>query len=352
MAKRKILAPEKQTKKPSKSMPQVEVALCIPSTVISHSNARNLQQATFIAYQIAKAATLYNVSEIVVLSIPDTEAVAENSGPKVVSAATGGQKIMFDEVANSPKVEQNRNDDDSLLLATLLQYFVTPPYLVKAVFKDSKFRKKFKYAEKLPKIPSLPFMANNNVHKDFKEGLSVAKKTPKIVKKNKKVSGKKLSVTKYVNIGGDELLELAGPDIPVNVRVTVDVKNKKVVSPRDAYGVSGNKSTFGYFVRVSRSFTSIFTESTFPSGYTKSYYISCDDFYGKPDTGIKKETFGDISEGKILLVMSNWKHLEASFLVEAFEGVAKVSELFDGEIEMEQGIRVEDAVMVGLARCR
>ncbi|RLV85496.1 putative methyltransferase [Meyerozyma sp. JA9] len=355
MAKRKISAPEKPTKKPSKSMPKVEVALCVPSTVISHSNARNLQHATFIAYQIAKAATLYNVSEIVVLSIPDAEVVAEKTGPKVVSAATGGQKIMFDDVASSPKTEQNhktRTDDDSLVLATLLQYFVTPPYLVKAVFKDSKFRKKFKYAEKLPKIPSLPFMANNDVHKDFKEGLSVAKKTPKIVKKNKKVPGKKLSVTKYVNIGGDELLELAGPDIPVNVRVTVDVKNKQVVSPRDAYGVSGNKSTFGYFVRVSRSFTSIFTESTFPSGYTKSYYISCDDFYGKPDTGIKKETFGDISEGKVLLVMSNWKDLEASFSVEAFEGVDKVSELFDGELEMEQGIRVEDAVMVGLARCR
>lgn len=357
MAKRKAGAPEKPVKKPSKSMPGVEIALCIPSTVIAEANARNLQQATSIAYQIAKAATLYNVSEIVVLDIPNQQDVADSAGPIIAAAATGGQKITFNDEIIEPQSEQKPSqaqaeNDESLLLATLLQYFVTPPYLVKAVFKNSKFAKKFKYAEKLPKIPSLPFMANNNVYKDFKEGLSVAKKTPKIVKKNKKVSGKKLTVTKYVNIGDSELLELNGPDIPVNVRVTVDIKNKQVVSPRDAYGVVGNKSTFGYFVRVCRSFTSIFTESTFTDGYTKSYYVGCNEFFGKPETGIKKERFSDITNGKILLVMSSWQHLQTSFESEAVDGVEKVGDLFDGELELETGIRVEDAAMVGLAKCR
>lgn len=355
MAKRKLSEPEKPTKRPLKTPREPELALCVPATAISSANTKSLQQATYVAYQIARAATLFNVSEVVVLSVPPAQAAAEKPGPTVASAPTGGQKITFDEPETTPKIDPKQHlhdDEDSLLLATLLQFFVTPPYLVSAVFKDSKFRKKLKYAEKLPKIPSLPFMANNNVDHHFKEGLSVPKRTPKIVKKNKKVPGKKLSVTKYVNIGRDELLELAGPEIPVNVRVTVDVRNRQVVSPRDAYGIAGNKSTFGYFVRVANNVASIFTESTFAEGYTKSYFLSCDTFFGTADTGIKKEHFSEIKEGKVLLLMSNWNHVEASFRAEPVEGVQKVSELFDAELDMEMGMRVEDAVTVGLARCR
>lgn len=369
MAKPKTEETAKATRKPAKIQSSTKVALCVPSSVISKSNARNLEQITNIAYQIAKAASVYNVSEIVVLDIPTADEIqkkleAEANKAVQLEGDKGNKKIKFnisnEEIVAGAKseegpaaeklVEKEENENNALLLATLLQFFVTPPYLVKGVFRASKYNKKFKYAEKLPKLSNLPFMNNNGVIEDFKEGLTVPKHTPKIQKKNKKVSAlKKLKVTKYVNVGQSSLLELNGTEAPVNVRVTVDVKNKKIVSPQEAYGVTGSKASFGYFVRYAKSFSSIFTELSFPSGYTESVFVQADDFFGKAKDS-KLDTVDKVGKGEVLFVVSNLKDLEYSFSQEKIPGVEQVTEMFDSQVKVPPGLRIEDAALVALAK--
>lgn len=369
MPKDKTESGSKVTKKPSKSAGAVQTSLCIPSSIISKSNARNLEQITYVAYQVAKAATIYNVSEIVVLDVPSVEErenKAEVDSQKAVKLAgeKGNVKIKFnisnediiretssDSTTATEELKENpENENNSLLFATLLQFFVTPPYLVKGVFAASKFNKKFKFAEKLPKLSTLPFMTNNNVISDFKEGLTIPKHTPKIIKKSKKVSAlKKLKVTRYVNTGGATPLELNGQEVPVNVRVTVDIQNKKIVSPQTAYGVSGSKASFGYFVRFAKNFSSIFTELSFPGGYTESVFINADNYFN-PTGNATLPQAEKATGGQILFVVGNLHDLEYSFAQDAIPGVGKATEMFDSEITVPAGLRIEDAALVGLTK--
>lgn len=399
MAKRKIEAEAVPVKKPIKTTPAVGYTLCIPSTVISAANAYNLAQITSIAYQVARTATIYDVSEIVVL---DTPSLAErkielerSAGKNIILGSTnkGGKKIKFnddmaDVIPTTPVEEENEeedaglegikppqsedesfggpltdrkgsNENNAMLFATLLQFFVTPPYLAKSVFAQSPFKEKLRYAHKLPKISTLPFMNNNEVGKDFREGLTIPKHTPKIVTKGskKKVSPRnKLSTTKYVNVGLSEPLELAS-EVPVNVRVTVDLKNKCIVSPLQAYGVIGCKSSFGYHVRIAKTFTSVFTESSVPAGYTSSIYVSCDDYFKK--AGVQRTELATFDKSKVhvqdssvLLVLGNWLDMEYSFGRDSqnLEGIESAQQMFDGELKVPEGVRIEDAALIALTK--
>lgn len=362
MSKKSRSVPEKVTNKPTKEARDVTYSLCIPSTIIARSNARNLEQVTNVAYQVAKAATIFQVSEIVVLDIPPQPLKLNAVSEIKLEGSTGNVKVKFGDNEDDPvskptakkqKVEVETSDEldsNALLFATLLQYFVTPKYLTKAVFRESKYNKKFKYAEKLPTISSLPFMNNNRVGDHFKEGLTTAKHTPKVQKRGKKVSAlKKLTVTKYVNIGESTPLELQGKEVPVNVRVTVDLKNKKVVSPQVAYGISGSKAAFGYYVRLAKLISAVFTELSFPEGYTDSIFVNANEYFNE-DAETSLERAKCITEGNALIIIGKLKHLETCFKKETIEGVNNVTEMFDSELKVPAGLRIEDAVMVGLAK--
>lgn len=362
-SKRKAATPEKPIKKPTKSKSDTQLSLCVPSSLISATNAYSLEQITHIAYQIARSATLYNVAEVVVLDIPSREekaTIAEKKANKRVELGSdkGGKKIKFniadeelapvkpqEEEAEAPSLKP-ANDSNALLFALLLQYFVTPPYLVKSVF-EAQFLPKFKHAHKLPKLSSLPFMNNNGVDHAIKEGLTIAKASPQISKKAKAKAAKKLAVTRYVNVGGAQALELQH-DVPVNVRVTVDTVNKKVVSPVEAYGTAGAKASFGYHVRYAKSFSALFTESAYPEGYTAAVHVDADNYFGKAPS-IKP--IGDVN-GKVLLVVGNIKDLAFSFENDksALQGVANVEEMFDGQLAVPLGARIEDAALIALTR--
>lgn len=361
MAKKAAVKPEKPTNKPTKEPSSVTYSLCVPSTIISKTNAHNLEQVTNVAYQVAKAAASFQVSEIVVLDIPPKkteETVAEIK----LAGNTGNQKVKFgdnelDPIPKSKATETKQASEDvdqldsnAILFATLLQYFVTPKYLTKAVFQLSKYNKKFKYAEKLPTLSNLPFMNNNNVGEHFKEGLTTPKHTPKVLKRSKKTSAtKKLKVTKYVNIGEKTLLELEGREVPANVRVTVDVRNKKVVSPQVAYGITGSKAAFGYYVRLAKLITAVFTELSFPDGYTDSIFINANNYFAKASETSLSEA-KSVTQGNVLLLIGNLDHFEACFKLETIEGVNLVTEMFDSELKVPSGLRVEDAALVGLAK--
>ncbi|KAG7662750.1 uncharacterized protein J8A68_003738 [[Candida] subhashii] len=393
MAKRKNTEQDTivSTKKPTKSTPETKISICIPSTVISSKNAYNLQQITNIAYSIAKAATIYNVVEIVIVDIPEPQPKKHESEADVVVSVgvsdKGGKKLKFnfdDEELGKPEekkvvpVENKKNEEEedrSLILASLLQFFITPPYLVKTMFSpnlNSKFKNilpKFKYAFKLPKITTLPFMNNNNVYKDYKEGIIIPRETPKIKKKNhvKKVKANhKITISKYVNIGESTALELnIKREIPIYSRVTVDIKNKTIISPFQAYGIVGHKGAFGYHVRLVKQFSKLFTQCPIPQGYSSSVYINCDDYfqsndkiedlnnvpvYSKPKQAAGEED--DSEPQNILMVLGNYKDLQACFELDKanLEGVESVGQMFDGKLDIPKGVRIEDGVLIGLTK--
>lgn len=263
------------------------------------------------------------------------------------------KKIKFDDVEDKEKKEnalKNEVSDDSMLIATILQYFVTPPYLAKSLFK-AKFFKNFQYAKTYPKLTTLPFMSDD-VDSKYREGLTVIMgKTSKPLTKNKKTQP--LKNTKYVNIGYDKYLELSGQQVPTNVRVTVDTETKKVVSPIEAYQDQvGAKSSYGYHVRIAKSFTSIFTESSYPDGYSQSIYVNSGDYFHHGKSDLKDVVVDKTKEANLLLVVAKWGDIEYSFKQDAknLEGVENAREFFDGQVQIPSGTKIEDGSLIALTK--
>jgi predicted SPOUT superfamily RNA methylase MTH1 len=254
------------------------------------------------------------------------------------STEVDSKKIKFDE----PK---ETISDEAMLIATVLQYFVTPPYLVKTIFKQ-KFFSNFQYAQNFPMLTRLPFMAPAADSK-YREGLTV--QMGKVSKPQNKKKSKPLTNTKYVNIGYQEYLELANQQVPLNVRVTVDTSTKKIVSPNEAYSdQTGVNSTYGYHVRIASKFSKVFTESSYPQGYTKTLYVSSGDYHHHVHPKLPK---AEVVQGDcLLLIVSKWKELEKMFRMDKFEGVDDVKEFFDGEVSVPWGVRVEDGAMIALTK--
>ncbi|KAH3668947.1 hypothetical protein OGAPHI_002702 [Ogataea philodendri] len=286
------------------------------------------KKVTFTAYQIARAACTYNVGEIVVLDVPEDQAETESN------------KTVFKDTLRA-------TSESTLLLVSLLQFFVTPSYLVQSVFKAS-VTNNFKFAKKLPKISTLPYMQSETAS-HFKEGLTVPKKSS--VKKNaagKVVKKKKPTTTKYVNIGSKEMFEL-DKEVAVNVRVTVDTQSKKVVSSKEAYGEIGALNSFGYHVRVATKFTSLFTEPGYPQGYDKCVYVSSGDYFSKTLPPLELANYEKNAEDqRLLLVVSKWKDIERSFAQDTIDGVTNPQQMMDSTLPIPLGTRVEDGVLIAL----
>lgn len=306
------------------------LSLCIPSTCISSSSCRSQQHATHVLHQISRAATLYGATEIIVYDIP-----LESSPDKP-------KKVVFEE--NEAKVGP-ASSRDSIRAAELLQYFVTPSYLRNSVFDDSK---PFQYAKKLPKPPGLPFL---NQKGRFLEGLTVGSKVIKSCKKKSKKSKQLDESTEYVNVGLDEMLKLE-ERLPVNKRVTVDVRSRKTV--KDVY--SNDKpfscETFGYRVRMASSFGRIFTESIFADGYSFTAFVPSEEFTGNlVDASSKIRQVELLSNNKhLLLIYGKWKEIERAVQADKDLPPVEPFEMFDGRLQCRRGARTEDAVWMSLAK--
>lgn len=353
--KKPTVKPKKQTKLkknikiPSKT---VNYTLCIPTSVLS--NCKNLDQITYTVYQIAKTATIFNVGEIVVLDLGDD---------KIRSKACKNKETL----------------SDSMLIASLLQYFVTPPYLVNTIFKKQ-YRSYYKEAAKLPRLTSLPFMRFLDDDKGrYREGLAIRMERPgSDESRSKKV--KEFKQTKYVSIGKSDALELKTQLVPVNVRVTVDTLEKKVVSPEEAYGdFVGAKASYGYHVRVAKTFGSIFTECSFQQGYSQAIYVNSGDYYyneklnkyNKLETKLPyvqkiirqaavpaadSTTTSAPEPSNILIVCGKWDHIKESFEKSRaqFEGCEGPHQFFDGQLELpgsapQGNIPIQDSCMISLS---
>ncbi|CCE61638.1 hypothetical protein TPHA_0A05640 [Tetrapisispora phaffii CBS 4417] len=333
-------------KKPTKSLKvsskNLNYSICIPTSITD--DCKNLEQTTNVIYHIAKTATIFNVGEVIILDL----------GKET--------PIEVTEDIKGTKGETKKRLSRPMLIATLLQYFVTPPYLVNTVFKKD-YHKYFKYACKLPRLSVLPFMRYYEEDKGrFREGLAVRMSKPEATNSNQSNSkkAKEFKQTKYINIGKSECLELKSQLVPVNVRVTVDTVEKRVVAPQEAYGdYVGAQSSFGYHVRVCKKFGSVFTESAFPEGYSQAIWCNSGDYYYneklKKNDSIENELpriqsivksekktseNGDETPAaqmsNLLVLYGKWKHILESFEAskEMFEGCSGPHEFFDGQLEL------------------
>lgn len=285
-------------------------------------------------YQIAKSLTIFNVQECVVLEV-QRPAKSNKKAQETQAAADDDNK------------NKNNKLSDAVLISSLLQYFITPPYLRNIVFKN-KFQQYFHHASKLPKLSVLPYMrvqAQEPPVSQFREGVSIPMQRP--------VNGKKVNKqTKYVCIGKKQPVELKGQLVPTNVRVTVDTATNKIVSPHDAYGKSnvGVNASYGYGVRVVTHFNDIFTQM--PVSYEQSLLVSCGDFYGEDQVKMGKlATLKTTREGNVLVILGRWDRLQSA--LQPQEGVSSINQFLDGQWPLPATVpaghlATEDALTIAL----
>ncbi|EJS43618.1 YGR283C [Saccharomyces arboricola H-6] len=297
----------------------INYSICIPTTIID--NCCNLEQVSFTAYQIAKTAVLFNIQEIIVLD-------------------------MSKDKKHERQPRSKETISDCLLLATLLQYFVTPPNLVDVTFKK-KHRSYLKYAFTFPPLGQLPFM-NEPADETYIEGLSIAEQTSE-----KDISDENL--TSLVYIGKNNTIKLSSQNIPKTVRVTVDTLRKKVVSPRDAY----KDTQLGYYVRMASSLDEV------SGGCTETLWVNSGDYhydetlskYRKAETKLPYITA--IQKGSaldtpcnILLIFGKWTHLKRCLKRSDLESSA-LHDFFSGQLQfpgtVPQGkLAIQDSLQIAL----
>lgn len=345
---------DKETKKQKQGVVKSrQISLCICSSCIEPKNCKSLEQVTSTAYQIAKAACTFNVNEIIVLQKP-------HGNNNELEKTETNKKI---DLNGAKQTQQRKMDSDTILLAGLLQFFVTPPYLVESVFRNSSIDlKKFNYAKKLPTIPMLPFMQANDGHgtKKYKEGMTIQN----LSKSRKKTASGKVKkikkadlMTKYVNVGLKEMLELKEA-VPKGARVTVDMKKHIVVSPYVAYGTSSTNNSYGYQVRVATSLEALLGQTPFPDGYDMILYSCCGEYFATTKSTDWNDVLSALSingkndmtklVGNILLIVSPGNDWNAIFHESKLDGEAK--DLFDGSIPIPTKSRVEDGCMISLSK--
>lgn len=290
----------------------MSLSLCVSSTL--GNNCSGLDQLTGAAYQISRALVAFDVAEVVVLN----------------------------------------DSQNAIVLAALLQYFITPPYLVGETFKGVELPQNvFGKAKRFQSIPNLPAFSS----KDHKEGLSIEKKPTNWSKHHPEFQAKSTSgrvrplpkaakVTKFVQVGREECVVLS-EEVELGKRVTVDVANAKVVTPNEAYGKNNVLGVYGYEVRLANKLIDVWTDTRIPGGYGASGFVSGGEFHAPSPCGL---AVGPSGESKnTLLVVGQWAKLESLLQDCNLEGVG-LADLFDFHTPVPNQLRVEDAVTVGLSR--
>lgn len=335
----------KTIKLPSK---KCRFSVCVGTSMIS--NCKNLEQITNVLYQVAKACLIYNVNELVILN---------------------------DNLEEKPFIKKEKKTTKSMIMSTILQYFITPEYLVKSTFKKE-YIPLLKYCSRLPKISTLPFNklinqgdveVKKEMLKQYREGISVTMKHPNLKSKAK------YEQTKYIQVGEGELLELSNQLIPTNVRVTVNKQTREIVTPEEAYGrdnLNIHKDNIGYTIRMVDSIENLYLGCIKKEGYDQSLLINCGDIHSKSfHDQILRNNIGRVTKGEdplrkgikvkdvenptqVLMVFNSVLNLDNLFKVRDVNlqnQIQNVLEIFDNEIPLSSHvINVEDAMMITLTK--
>ncbi|CAO1359533.1 unnamed protein product [Diamesa serratosioi] len=308
-------ANESETKGEIKPVSTISIA--VPGSILD--NAQSPELRTYLAGQIARAACIYNVDEVIVF---------DDNAPGNMATA----KMAQLETVDGNKIAR----PCCIQFARILQYLECPQYLRKFFFpihNDLKFTGLLN-----------PLDAQHHVRAEstfyYREGI---------------VSPKKHTSGSFVNVGllNDVLVD---KPLPSGLRVTIklpknaDQKSKKLrgkvvppSEPRNATGIY-----WGYNVRVANSISQVFSQSPYKDGY--------DCTIGTSDKGenIEKVESKSLKYNHMLIVFGGLYGLENAVENDENLSVDDPSLLFDSyfNVAPQQGsrtIRTEEAVLITLA---
>lgn len=216
----------------AKGKPTVSIA--VPGSIID--NAQSLELATRLAGQIARAATIFRIDEVVVF---DNKSSSVNEDPTI-------------NTGNTP----DDTESGAAFLIRILRYLETPQYLRKALFPKLN---SLRFVGLLPPLDA-PHHLRKHEWASYREGVTLNEKAPNS-------QGTLVDVGLSKNVVIDQVLESG-------IRVTVAMGTNRNLDPdlpRQVVSVSKPEEEagmyWGYRVRYASNISSVFNECPYKGGY-------------------------------------------------------------------------------------
>ncbi|KAF7407820.1 hypothetical protein HZH66_002357 [Vespula vulgaris] len=295
------------------------ITIAIPGSILD--NAQSAELRTYLAGQIARAACIYKVDEIVVF---DDKGVITESEKK---------KVRTDEVLGETRI-------CCLQLVRILQYLECPQYLRKHFFP---IHKDLQYAGVLNPLDAPHHLRQQDISL-YREGV-VSNKPVKAGK------GSQVNIGLLNEIRVDKVLM---PGLRVTVKIPSDQENPKkmkgiIVSPTEPRSETG--IYWGYNVKLAKNLSEVFKNCSYKEGYDLTI--------GTSDKGT---SIDDISPKSLkydhaLIVFGGLSGLEAALEVDPDLPDEDPSSVFHKYLNIcpQQGsrtIRTEEALLLSLAELR
>ncbi|XP_064616429.1 putative methyltransferase C9orf114 [Liolophura sinensis] len=290
------------------------LSIALPGSILD--NAQSPELRTYLAGQIARAAAVFNVDEIIIF---------DETGS--INRSTEGEFHGVGKKGNA-----------NVQIARILQYLECPQYLRKCLFPQ---HKDLQYAGVLNPLDTPHHMKASDTC-EYREGVVLDKPC-------------KPGKGSYVNVGLLKEVQLdkqLQPGLRVTVKLNSSSPNKKLlkgqaVPPSEPSMYAG--LYWGYSVRLARSLGAVFTECPYKDGYDLTI--------GTSDKGENVDEFvmSDFSHG--LVVFGGLKGLEASLEADEALDVEDPSLLFHHYLNTcpKQGsgtIRTEEAILITMSALR
>ncbi|XP_071568004.1 putative methyltransferase C9orf114 homolog [Temnothorax nylanderi] len=295
------------------------VTVAVPGSILD--NAQSPELRTYLAGQIARAACIYQVDEIVVFD--DKGEITEDEK----------RKIRKDDALGEARL-------GCLQLARILQYLECPQYLRKYFFP---LHKDLQYAGLLNPLDA-PHHLRQEDEFLYREGI-VTNKPIKVGR------GSQVNVGLLNEIHVDKVLK---PGLRVTVRIPPEQPNRKklrgiIVPPNVPRAETG--VYWGYTVKLVKNLTEVLTNCQYKEGYDLTI--------GTSDKGTSIDEIGakSLEYRHCLVVFGGLAGLEAAVDVDPHLNVDDPSLVFHKYVNVcpQQGsrtIRTEEAILLTLAELR
>lgn len=328
-------APELHTEKPSavfkpRKARDWTVTIALPGSILNNVARHDVK--TLLVGRIARAAAVWCVDEIVVYD-DEPSKISDKVSPYYRGKRKSKQEVM-DSISDADIPYQNPDR----FMVGLLEYADCPPHLRSALFPMCE---PYKYVGLLPPLDT-PSHTKPDEWIRFREGVAL--------EPQQRVNG--IDWT-YINCGLPYPIKVPY-SVPPGMRLTVEFKDPSpppswpYLSERECAALSVDAATpeapreqegyyWGYKVRKAPSFSSVFTESDYPSGY--SFVIGTSE-RGVPLPSILPAAIAPSSRRvspDTTLLPDVYKHL-----LVVFGGVAGLEPVVAGDASLG-GMRKEDA---------
>ncbi|EDW01743.1 putative methyltransferase C9orf114 [Drosophila grimshawi] len=295
------------------------VSIAVPGSILE--NAQSAELRAYVAGQIARAACIFRVHEVIVFDD--------------VGVATAREtKRSYEQDADGGTTGTVRSS--SLQLARILQYLECPQYLRKYFFP---LHKDLKYSGLLNPLDTPHHLRQQSKFR-YREGVVCDKQAK--------------NGHSYANVGllNDVLVDKAlepGVRVTVKMEPTSDASRKQrgtLVSPEEPRRETG--VYWGYQVRIAHSLSEIFTRSPYKGGYDVTVGTS------DRGTSVHDVPSQSIQYNHMLIVFGGLQGLEEALANDSKLTVDEPELLFDHYVNVlpKQGsrtIRTEEALLIALA---